>query len=321
MPDTALLYDRVKTFIPPMEWGAFSGDIDAILALKRRRNAVLLAHNYQTPEIFHCVADITGDSLALAREAQKTEASVIVLAGVHFMAETAKLLNPDKTVLIPDMIAGCSLAESITAADVRLMRQRYPGVPVVTYVNTSAAVKAESDICCTSGNAKKVVESLGVPEVIMLPDEYLAQNVARETNVKIIAWKGHCEVHERFTAAEVRELRRNYPGITVLAHPECPPDVVAEADFAGSTAAMSDYVEQRQPRRVVLMTECSMSDNIALQNPGIDFIRPCNLCPHMKRITLGNIRTALETMRHEVTIDPALAARARLAVERMLAIR
>ena len=321
MPDTALLYDRVKTFIPQMEWGVFAEDIDAILALKRRRNAVLLAHNYQTPEIFHCVADITGDSLALAREAQKTKASVIVLAGVHFMAETAKLLNPEKTVLIPDLRAGCSLAESITAEDVRLMRQRYPGRPVITYVNTSAAVKAESDICCTSGNAKKVVESLGVPEVIMLPDEYLAQNVAKETKVKIIAWKGHCEVHERFTAAEIRELRANHPGIVVLAHPECPPDVVAEADFAGSTAAMSDYVAERRPRRVVLMTECSMSDNVALQNPGIDFVRPCNLCPHMKRITLPKIRRALETMQHEVMIDPALAARARLAVERMLAVR
>jgi len=321
VPDTALLYDRVKTFIPPMEWGVFAEDIDAILALKRQRNAVLLAHNYQTPEIFHCVADITGDSLALAREAQKTEASVIVLAGVHFMAETAKLLNPEKTVLIPDLRAGCSLAESITAEDVRLMRQRYPGRPVITYVNTSAAVKAESDICCTSGNAKKIVESLGVPEVIMLPDEYLAQNIAKETKVKIIAWKGHCEVHERFTAAEVRELRASHPGIVVLAHPECPPDVVAEADFAGSTAAMNDYVVQRRPRRVVLMTECSMSDNVALQNPGIDFVRPCNLCPHMKRITLPKIRQALETMQHEVTIDPALAARARLAVERMLAIR
>ena len=321
MPDTALLYDRVKTFIPPMEWGVFAEDIEAIQALKRQRHAVLLAHNYQTPEIFHCVADITGDSLALAREAQETKASVIVLAGVHFMAETAKLLNPEKTVLIPDLRAGCSLAESITAADVRLMRQRYPGRPVITYVNTSAAVKAESDICCTSGNAKKIVESLGVPEVIMLPDEYLAQNVAKETRVKIIAWKGHCEVHERFTAAEIRELRASHPGIVVLAHPECPPDVVAEADFAGSTAAMSDYVAARRPRRVVLMTECSMSDNVALQNPGIDFVRPCNLCPHMKRITLPKIREALETMRHEVTIDPALAARARLAVERMLRVR
>jgi quinolinate synthase len=304
-----------------MEWGVFADDIDAILALKRQRNAVVLAHNYQTPEIFHCVADITGDSLALAREAQKAKASVIVLAGVHFMAETAKLLNPDKTVLIPDRRAGCSLAESITADDVRLMRQRYPGRPVITYVNTSAAVKAESDICCTSGNAKKVVESLGVPEVIMLPDEYLAQNVAKETKVKIIAWKGHCEVHERFTAAEIRELRASHPGVVVLAHPECPPDVVAEADFTGSTAAMSDYVSARCPRRVVLMTECSMSDNVALQHPTTEFVRPCNLCPHMKRITLPKIREALETMRHEVTIEPALAARARLAVERMLAIR
>jgi quinolinate synthase len=321
VPDTALLYDRVKTFIPPMEWGVFADDIDAILALKRQRNAVVLAHNYQTPEIFHCVADITGDSLALAREAQNTKASVIVLAGVHFMAETAKLLNPEKTVLIPDMRAGCSLAESVTADDVRLMRQRYPGRPVITYVNTSAAVKAESDICCTSGNAKKVVESLGVPEVIMLPDEYLAQNVAKETKVKIIAWKGHCEVHERFTAAEIRELRAGHPGVVVLAHPECPPDVVAEADFAGSTAAMSDYVAERRPRRVVLMTECSMSDNVALQHPTTEFVRPCNLCPHMKRITLPKIRQALETMRHEVTIDPALAGRARRAVERMLAIR
>jgi quinolinate synthase len=320
MPDTIRLYDRVKAFIPPIEWGVFAGDVAAILALKRQRNAVVLAHNYQTPEIFHCVADITGDSLALAREAQKTKAAVIVLAGVHFMAETAKLLNPEKTVLIPDLGAGCSLAASITAADVRLMRERYPGVPVVTYVNTSAAVKAESDICCTSGNAKKIVESLGVPQVIMLPDEYLAQNVARDTAVKIIAWKGHCEVHERFTAAEIRELRASYPGIIVLAHPECPPEVVAEADFAGSTAAMSDYVAQRHPRRVVLMTECSMSDNVALQHPETEFIRPCNLCPHMKRITLGNIRTALEEMQHEVTIDPALAARARRAVERMLAV-
>jgi len=321
VPDTIALYDRVKTVIPPFEWPVFADDIEAILALKQQRNAVVLAHNYQTPEIFHCVSDITGDSLALAREAQKTEASVIVLAGVHFMAETAKLLNPDKTVLIPDLRAGCSLAESITAADVRLMRERYPGRPVVTYVNTSAAVKAESDICCTSGNAKKVVESLGAPEVIMLPDEYLAQNVARETNVKIIAWKGHCEVHERFTAAEIRELRRSHPGVVVLAHPECPPEVVDEADFAGSTAAMSDYVAERRPRRVVLMTECSMSDNVALQHPATEFVRPCNLCPHMKRITLPKIRHALETLEHQVTIDPAAAVRARRVVERMLAVR
>jgi quinolinate synthase len=317
---TASLYERVKTVVPTIEWPVFVDDIDAILELKRRCNAVILAHNYQTPEIFHCVADVTGDSLALAREAAKSEAAVIVLAGVHFMAETAKLLNPGKTVLIPDLRAGCSLAESITAADVRLLRERYPGVPVVAYVNTSAAVKAESDICCTSGNARAVIELLGAPRVIMLPDEYLAQNVARETGVEIISWAGHCEVHERFTAAEIRSLRTDYPGIVVLAHPECPPEVVAEADFAGSTAAMTNYVGVRKPTRVVLVTECSMSDNLAVEHPEVDFVRPCNLCPHMKRITLPKIRRALETMSHEVTIDPAIAQRARRAVERMLEI-
>ncbi|ANT54366.1 quinolinate synthase NadA [Mesorhizobium amorphae] len=320
LPSSAALYDRVRRVIPPIEWPGFAGDIDAILDLKRQRNAVILAHNYQTPEIFHCVADIVGDSLALARKAMTAEADVIVLAGVHFMAETAKLLNPQKTVLIPDLRAGCSLADSITAEDIRLLRQRYPGVPVVTYVNTSAEVKSESDICCTSGNAKAVVESLGVPRVIMLPDEYLAQNIAAQTEVEIIAWKGHCEVHERFTPADIRELRESHPGVIVLAHPECPPDVVAEADFSGSTAAMSDYVERQKPPRVVLMTECSMSDNVALQHPEIEFIRPCNLCPHMKRITLTNIRVALEQNRHVVSIDPEIASRARLAVERMLAV-
>jgi quinolinate synthase len=317
---TAPLYERVKTIIPPVEWPFFARDIDAILALKRTRNAVILAHNYQTPEIFHCVADLVGDSLALAREATRVDADVVVLAGVHFMAETAKLLNPGKTVLIPDTAAGCSLASSITPADVRLLRQRYPGVPVVTYVNTSAAVKAESDICCTSGNAKKIVESLGVDRVIMLPDEFLAQNVAAETTVEIIAWAGHCEVHERFTATEIRLLREQYPGIVVLAHPECPPEVVAEADFAGSTAAMSEYVGTHKPARVVMVTECSMSDNVSVGHPEIEFVRPCNLCPHMKRITLSNIRRALETMTHEVRIDPMVAMGARRAVERMLAV-
>jgi quinolinate synthase len=317
---TLPLYERVKSVIPRIEWAGFAGDIGAILDLKLARNAVILAHNYQTPEIFHCVADIVGDSLALAREATKVDAEVIVLAGVHFMAETAKLLNPSKIVLIPDLEAGCSLASSITAADVRLLRERYPGVPVVTYVNTSAAVKAESDICCTSGNARKIIESLGVERVIMLPDEYLAQNVATETGVKIITWAGHCEVHERFTAAEIRELREQHPGVVVLAHPECPPEVVAEADFAGSTAAMSSYVAGKKPKRVVLVTECSMSDNVAVQHPDVEFVRPCNLCPHMKRITLPKIRRALETMAPEVTIEPGLAARARLAVERMLAV-
>jgi quinolinate synthase len=317
---TAPLYERVKKVVPPIEWPVFARDIDAIVTLKRARNAVILAHNYQTPEIFHCVADLVGDSLALAREATRVDADVIVLAGVHFMAETAKLLNPTKTVLIPDAAAGCSLASSITPADVRLLRERYPGVPVVTYVNTSAAVKAESDICCTSGNAKKIVESLGTDRVIMLPDEYLAQNVAAETRVDIIAWAGHCEVHERFTAAEIRLLREQHPGLVVLAHPECPPEVVAEADFTGSTAAMIDYVDAEKPARVVLVTECSMSDNVAVGHPDIEFVRPCNLCPHMKRITLLKIRRALETLTHEVTIDPMVAKGARRAVERMLAV-
>lgn len=316
LPD---LYARVQHHVPPMEWPVFASDIEAILALKRERNAVVLAHNYQTPEIFHTVADIVGDSLALAREAANTGADMIVLAGVHFMAETAKLLNPEKTVLIPDTGAGCSLAESITAEDVREMRKRHPGVPVVTYVNTSAAVKAESDICCTSGNAKKVIASLGVDRVIMLPDEFLAQNTAAQMpGIEIITWKGHCEVHERFTPEDIRDVRESYPDVVVLAHPEAPPQVVAEADFAGSTARMAEFVGQKRPARVALITECSMSDNVAALYPDIQFVRPCNLCPHMKLITLPKIRQALEQRQHEVTIDPAVAEKARLAVERML---
>lgn len=318
---TAGLYERLKDVIPAIEWPVFAPEIEAIRRLKRERNAIVLAHNYQTPEIFHGVADIVGDSLALAREAAKAHADVIVLCGVHFMAETAKLLNPDKTVLIPDVEAGCSLATSITGADVRLLRQRYPGVPVVTYVNTSAEVKAESDICCTSSNAVKVVESLNAPRVIFLPDEYLAANVANQTGVKIVSWKGRCEVHERFTAGDIATLRKENPGIVVLAHPECPPDVIAAADFAGSTSAMSDYVGAKRPTRVVLITECSMSDNVSVQYPDVSFVRPCNLCPHMKRITLAKIRRSLETMTHEIVVDPKTAARARSAVERMLAVR
>jgi quinolinate synthase len=314
------LYRRVERHIPAFEWRILADDIAAILKLKKERNAVVLAHNYQTPDIFHTVADIVGDSLALAREAARTDADVIVLAGVHFMAETAKLLNPAKTVLIPDLEAGCSLAASITAADIQLLRQRHPGVPIVTYVNTSAAVKAESDVCCTSSNAKKIVEALGVPRVIMLPDEYLARNTAAQTKVEIIAWKGHCEVHERFTPEDIRSLRESHPGITVLAHPECPPEVIAECDFTGSTAAMADFVGKERPARVVLLTECSMSDNVALQYPDLEFVRPCNLCPHMKRITLPKIRHSLETMNHEVTVDPVIAERARRTVERMLAL-
>lgn len=315
------LFRRVDRVVPAVEWATMADDVDAILRLKRDRNAVILAHNYMRPEIFHGVSDIVGDSLALAREATEVEADVIVLAGVHFMAETAKLLNPSKTVLIPDLRSGCSLAESITAEDVRELRRQHPGVPVVTYVNTSAAVKAESDICCTSGNAVRVIESLGVPEVIMIPDQFLAANVARQTGVKVITHPGACEVHERFTPADIRQIRADYGGdVTVLAHPECPPEVVDEADYAGSTAQMIGFVADRRPKRVALITECSMSDNVAQEYPEVEFVRPCNMCPHMKRNTMASIRRALETMTHEVTIDAAVADRARLAVERMLAV-
>lgn len=315
------LYRRVQHVVPAAEWATMADDVNAIVRLKAERNAVILAHNYMRPEIFHGISDIVGDSLALAREAMTVEADVIVLAGVHFMAETAKLLNPSKTVLIPDLRSGCSLAESISAADVRELRRLHPGVPVVTYVNTSAAVKAESDICCTSGNAVQVIESLKVPEVIMIPDQFLAANVARQTGVKVITHPGACEVHERFTPSDIRQLRADYAGdVTVLAHPECPPEVVDEADYAGSTAQMINFVDKRRPTRVALITECSMSDNVAQLYPDIEFVRPCNLCPHMVRNTMGSIRHALETMTNEVTVDEALAERARAAVERMLAV-
>jgi len=320
LASVAPLYERVKTVIPDVEWPFHAPYVAAINKLKKERNAVILAHNYQTPEIFHCVADITGDSLALARKAVDTDADVIVLAGVHFMAETAKLLNPDKTVLIPDVRAGCSLAESITAADVRELRRRHPGVPVVTYVNTSADVKAESDICCTSGNAVEVVESLGTDRVIFIPDEYLADYVAEQTDVEIIPWQGHCEVHERFTATELNDFRDSHDGLTIIAHPECPPDVLGAADFVGSTAQMQDFVTKRRPSKVLMVTECSMSDNIAAEVNDVEFIRPCNLCPHMKRITLANIQESLETLEPAVHVDPGVADRARAAVERMLAV-
>ncbi|MDF1586996.1 quinolinate synthase NadA [Marinimicrococcus flavescens] len=318
---TRELYERVQNVIPAFEWPAFAPEIDAIRRLKRERNAVVLAHNYQTPEIFHGVADIVGDSLALARKAAETDAEVIVMAGVHFMAETAKLVSPEKKVLMPDMRAGCSLATSITGEDIRLLREAYPGVPVVTYVNTSAEVKAESDICCTSGNAVKIVESLGVDRVIFLPDTYLASYVAKQTDVEIISWHGRCEVHERFTGEEIRRYRRGYENVVVIAHPECPPDVLDAADFVGSTAQMIDHVRAKKPPRVLMVTECSMSDNVAAEVRDVEFVRPCNLCPHMKLITLPKIRRALETMEPEVTIDPQVAARARAAVERMLEVK
>ena len=315
------LYAKVSHVIPAIEWATMADDAETIMRLKRERNAVILAHNYMTPEIFHAVSDITGDSLALAREAVTVDADVIVLAGVHFMAETAKLLNPGKTVLIPDLRSGCSLAESITADDVRALRAAHPGVPVVTYVNTSAAVKAESDICCTSGNAVEVIESLGVPKVIMIPDRFLAANIARQTGVEVITHPGACEVHERFTPLDIADIRAGHPGVTVLAHPECPPEVVDAADYAGSTAQMVTFVAANRPTSVALITECSMSDNVAQQFPGTEFVRPCNLCPHMKRNTLGSIRHALETMTNEVTVPEDVAQRARAAVERMLAVR
>ncbi len=315
---TAAVYERLREVIPEIEWPVHAPYIAAIRRLKLERKAVILAHNYQTPEIFHGVADITGDSLALAREAAKTRAERIVLCGVHFMAETAKLLNPEKTVLIPDLEAGCSLADAITGDDVRLMRQRYPGGPVVTYVNTSAAVKAESDICCTSANALQAVESLGADRVIFLPDEYLGRYVASQTRVQVILWRGHCEVHERFTAADIRGFRQEYDNLAILAHPECPPDVLAEADFVGSTAGMIRHVNERRPRRVVMVTECSMSDNVAVEFPEIQFVRPCNLCPHMKRITLPKILSSLLNDEHVVEVDAEVATRARRAVQRMI---
>ncbi|MBV9718870.1 MAG: quinolinate synthase NadA [Candidatus Eremiobacteraeota bacterium] len=324
--ETDPIFKRVEHVIPRVEWPLHAPYVAAINHLKRKRNAVILAHNYQVPEIFYTVADIVGDSLALAMQAAKTDADVIVLCGVHFMAETAKLVNPSKTVLVPDLKAGCSLAESITAADVRLLREKYPDTPIVTYVNTSAEVKAESDVCVTSGNAVAIVEALGAPRVIFLPDEYLAKYVASKTRVEIIAWKGHCEVHERFTAHDIRRFREGDPSLVVLAHPECPPDVLTEADYVGSTQGMTDYVgrlaehqsDAKRAPRVLLMTECSMADNVSGRYPSVEFVRPCNLCPHMKRNTLPKVLHSLEAMEYEVTIDPQIAQRARRAVERML---
>jgi quinolinate synthase len=319
---TAPIWAKVKDKVTPIEWRAHAPLIAEINRLKREKSAVILAHNYMTPEIFHGVGDYVGDSLGLAREAQTSDAKIIVQAGVHFMAETSKVLCPEKTVLIPDLRAGCSLASSITGADVRLIKQRYPGVPVVTYVNTTADVKAETDICCTSANAVQAVEHIarewGVDRVILIPDEFLARNVARQTDIKIIAWKGRCEVHERFTAEDILEMKAAWPDAQVLAHPECPAEVVEVSDFTGSTAAMSDYVAKHKPRRVVLVTECSMADNVACESPETEFLRPCNLCPHMKRITLENIYESLRDHKYEVLIDADVSERARAAVQRMI---
>ena len=315
------LYEKVRKFIPEIEWAVYEPLVDKINRIKKKKNAVILAHNYMTPEIYHCVADIVGDSLLLAKESQKAKADTIIMCGVHFMAETAKILNPDKKVLIPDAEAGCSLAESITGDDVRLLKEKYPGVPVVSYVNTSADVKSETDICCTSSNAVEIVESLGVDKVIFLPDEYLAQNVAAQTKVKIISYKGTCIVHERFTPEEIKEYRKNYPGIVVLAHPECPPDVVAEADYTGSTSKMSNYVRDRKPKKVLMVTECSMSDNVAIENPEVEMIKPCNLCPYMKKITLRGIYDSLTKVTEEVTLTKEVMDKARLSIERMIEVK
>ena len=318
---TTPLLERVEEFIPEIEWPLVAPHIYAINELKKSKNAVILAHNYQTPDIYHCVADFVGDSLQLAVQAQRTDADVIVQAGVHFMAETSKLMSPQKTVLIPSLDAGCSLAASITGNDVKLLKEKYPGVPVVTYVNTSADVKAESDICCTSSNAVAIVESLGVDRVILLPDEYLTKNVATQTEVEVIAWKGRCEVHERFTVEEIQQYRSNIPNLVVLAHPECSPDLISEADYTGSTAGMIGYVKENLPPRVMMVTECSMSDNVAAETQGVEFVRPCNICPHMKQITLQNILESLQFMRYEITIPDSVAIRARKSVQRMVDLR
>jgi len=317
---TTLQITRSSDVLPAEEVAALEPILHDIERLKVERNAIVAAHNYMTPDIYHLAADITGDSLALAQLALDTEAEVIVLAGVHFMAETAKIINPTKTVLIPDLEAGCSLADGITGADVRRLKEQYPGVPVVTYVNTSAEVKAESDITCTSSNAVAVVESLGVDRVIFTPDQYLGRWVATQTNVEVILWEGSCIVHERFTGEEIADYRKAYGDIPVIAHPECPPDVLAEADFVGSTHAMIDWVTTRQPSRVMMITECSMADNVARETPDTEYVRPCNLCPYMKRITLDNIRTSLATLTHQVEIAPEVADRARHAVMRMLEV-
>ena len=314
------IYKKISKFVPENEWKVHAPLIEKINRLKKEKNTIILAHNYQTPEIYHGVADIAADSLALAVEAAKTSADKIIMCGVHFMAETAKLMNPNKKVFLPDMEAGCSLASSITGEDVRLLKQKYPGVPVVSYVNTSADVKAETDICCTSANAVKVVESLNVDKVIFLPDQYLADYVAKNTKVKIIAWKGTCIVHEQFTGKEIKDIKTQNPGIKVIAHPECPPDVIAASDFAGSTSGMIKYVKDNQPKKVMLVTECSMSDNVEADNPNVSFIKPCNLCPYMKKINLEKILDCLENDTNEIILDNKTIEAARKSVIRMTEI-
>ena len=317
---TAPIYKKISKVLPEVEWPTFAPYIYRINQLKIEKNAVILAHNYQTPEIYHGVSDFSADSLALAVEAAKTKADIIIMCGVHFMAETAKLMSPEKKVFLPDMTAGCSLAASITGEDVRNLKKKYPGVPVVSYVNTSADVKAETDVCCTSANALKIVKSLGVKKVIFLPDDYLAKYVASQTDVEIISWKGTCEVHEQFNDQEINEIRKSNPGIKIIAHPECPPDVIKASDFAGSTSGMIKYVKDNQPEKVMMVTECSMSDNVQVDNPNVEFIRPCNLCPHMKKITLPKVLECLENETNEIILDQETIEKARKSVERMAEI-
>ena len=320
LSSTQEIYKKISKFVPEAEWKIHAPLIEKINKIKKEKNAIILAHNYQTPEIYHGISDFSADSLALAVEASKTKADIIVMCGVHFMAETAKLMSPNKKVLLPDMTAGCSLSSSITGEDVRKLKKMYPGVPVVSYVNTSADVKAETDVCCTSANAVKIVNSLGVNKVIFLPDDYLAKYVASQTDVEIISWKGTCEVHEQFNDEEINEIRKNNPGIKIIAHPECPPDVIKASDFAGSTSGMIKYVKDNQPEKVMMVTECSMSDNVQIDNPNVEFIRPCNLCPHMKRITLPKILDCLENETNELIMDHETIEKARKSVERMAEI-
>jgi quinolinate synthase len=338
----ARMREKLSGVVPEVELKYKSELAWRINVLKRQRNAVVLGHNYMEPALYNSIPDFTGDSLELCRQAARTTADIIVFCGVRFMAETAKILNPGKTVLIPSPVAGCSLAQSITAADVRDLKARFPGVPVVSYVNTYADVKAESDICCTSGNAAKVVQSLGAERVIFLPDEFLARNVARETgraiifptrgprstgsraeelDYQMVGWQGRCEVHEKFTVEDIANVRRQFPDVAVLAHPECSPEVVAASDFSGSTAAMIAWVEKTEAPRYLLITECSMGDNIAAANRGKEMLRLCTVrCPHMNEITLEQTLAALEQTRYVVDVPEDIRRRALAAVERMIAI-
>ena len=317
---TTEIYNKLKKSIPDLEWPLIAPYIFEINKIKKENNFIILAHNYQTPDIFYGIADVVGDSLGLAIKGSKVKEKNILMCGVHFMAETAKIMSPEKKVYLPDMKAGCSLAESITAEDIRKLKKKYPNVPVVTYVNTSADVKSETDICCTSANAVKVVESLGVDEVIFLPDEYLAKYVSLNTNVKIISWKGKCEVHEKFSKKDILEIKSRYKDLEVVSHPECPPDVIAASDFTGSTGSMINHVKNTKAKNIFLVTECSMSDNVQIENPNINFIKPCNLCPHMKKIELPKILDCLKNYKNEIKIDQDIAKNAKRAISRMIEV-